>query len=241
MIKIAICDDEISAIQSLSSQINTLFNTKAIKYSVAKFLDGESLLYKLIEQKEHFDIIFLDIQLNKISGMEVAKTIRNANPKNIFIIFVTVLKEYVFDAFDVNATNYLVKPIETQKLYITLEKIIAEIIPIESKYLLLHKGGEIKKIPFSNIMYCEVVNHRVFIYEKKNIHEYRSKIDDLAKELNEDFFRCHRSFIVNLKYVDRYKTGVAYMPSAEKVPIATRRHGEFMKALLAYQCREVRE
>lgn len=240
MIKIAICDDEISAIQNLESRINSFFNSIDIKYSVSKFLDGETLLNSLIDRKEHFDIVFLDIRMNKMNGMDVAKTIRNSDQENVFIIFVTALKEYVFDAFDVRAINYLVKPVETQKLHTSLKRILADIIPSESKFLILHKGGEVKKIPFCKIMYCEVVNHRVFIYEKENTHEYGGKIDDLEKELNDDFFRCHRSFIVNLKYVDRYKAGVAYMPSAEKIPIAARRQGEFMKALLSYQRKEVR-
>lgn len=240
MIKIALCDDEISAIQTLENQINSFFYETDIKYFVSKFSDGETLLNSLIEGKEHFDIVFLDIRMNKINGMDVAKTIRNSYEKNVFIVFVTALKEYVFDAFDVRAANYLVKPVETQKLHSSLKRILSDIIPSESKYLILHKGREVKKIPFCSIMYCEVINHHVFIYEKENIHEYGSKIDDLEKELNIDFFRCHRSFIVNLKYVDRYKAGVAYMPSGEKIPIAARRQGEFMKALLSYQRKEVR-
>lgn len=240
MVKIALCDDEISALQDLEGQINSFFNSTGAKYSVSKFLDGETLLNSLIGKKDHFDIIFLDIQMNNINGMDAAKTIRNSGQENVFIIFVTALKEYVFDAFDVRAANYLVKPVETQRLHASLKRIISDIIPSESKYLILHKGGEVKKIPFCSIMYCEAVNHRVFIYEKKNTHEYSSKIDDLEKELNDDFFRCHRSFIVNLKYVDRYKAGVAYMPSAERIPIAARRQGDFMKALLSYQRKEVR-
>lgn len=240
MIKIALCDDEISAIQTLENQINSFFYETDIKYFVSKFLDGETLLNSLIDRKEHFDIVFLDIRMNKINGMDVAKTIRNSYEKNVFIVFVTALKEYVFDAFDVRAANYLVKPVETQKLHTSLKRILSDIIPSESKYLILHKCREVKKIPFCSIMYCEVINHHIFIYEKENIHEYGRKIDDLEKELNGDFFRCHRSFIVNLKYVDRYKAGVAYMPSGEKIPIAARRQGEFMKALLSYQRKEVR-
>lgn len=240
MVKIALCDDEISAIQNLENQIHSFFHSTDTAYSISKFLDGETLLNSLIDRKNHFDIIFLDIQMCNINGMDVAKTIRNAGRENVFIIFVTALKEYVFDAFDVRAANYLVKPVETQRLHTSLKRILSDIIPSESKYLILHKGGEMKKIPFCNIMYCEAVNHRVFIYEEKNTHEYGGKIGDLEKELNDHFFRCHRSFIVNLKYVDSYKAGIAYMPSAEKIPIAARRQGAFMKALLSYQRKEVR-
>lgn len=240
MIRIAICDDEPSAIQSLEGQIASFFYPGNMKYSVSGFLDGEALLNSLIDRKEHFDIIFLDIQMNKINGMDAAKAIRNSAQENVFIIFVTALREYVFDAFDVSAANYLVKPVETQKLHAVLQKTVAGIIPSEKQYLILHKGSEVKKIPFCSIMYCEVVNHRVFIYEQKNTHEYAGKIDDLEQRLNDGFFRCHRSFIVNLKYVDSYKDGVAYLPSEERIPIATRRQKPFMTALLNYQRKEVR-
>lgn len=240
MIKLAICDDEPSSIQNLEDQINSFFASRNIEYFVSKFSDGEALLNSLINKKEHYDIVFLDIRMNEINGMEAAKSIRNSKQGGVAIVFVTALKEYVFDAFDVSAVNYLIKPIEAQRLNTTLERITSSIISSESKYLILNRGGEVKKIPFSSIMYCEVVNHRVFIYERNNIHEYGSNIGNLEKEISSDFFRCHRSFIVNLKYVDSYKGGLAFMPSGEKIPIATRRQKEFMTALLRYQRKEVR-
>ena len=239
MIKIAVCDDEVSAVQDLSNKIKLFMDSKGLEYALSKFFSGESLLTDITIQNVHFDAVFLDIRMNQMNGMETAKEIRKANNKTI-IIFVTALKEYVFDAFEVNAANYLVKPIEDQKLYRTLEKLVTSVSLIADCFLTIHKNGEIKKIPFTDIMYCEVVNHRVFLYEQNSTHEYESKIDDLEKELTDDFFRCHRSYIVNLKYVDSYSDGFAYLPSGEKIPIATRRQQDFMKALLHHQRKEVR-
>ena len=240
VIRIAVCDDELSAVQSLENQINLFFTSRKIEYSVLTFFDGNVLLKNMSDNKEDYDIIFLDIQMEKVNGMEIAKAIRDSVKKKVYIIFVTAFQDYVFDAFDVNAYHYLIKPVVQQKLFAVLGKIITEIVSSVNQFLVIHKTGIIDKIFFSKIMYCEVVNHRVFIYEQNKIHEYSGKIDDLEKELDKDFIRCHRSFIVNLKYVNSYKDGFVYMPSEEKVPVATRRQTEFMKALLIYQRKEVR-
>ncbi|MEG2203295.1 MAG: LytTR family DNA-binding domain-containing protein, partial [Christensenellaceae bacterium] len=80
----------------------------------------------------------------------------------------------------------------------------------------------------------------IFVYESDCMHEFAGKIDELENKLGEDFFRCHRSYIVNFRFVQRYKEGFAYMTSLEKIPIATRRRQEFMQALLRFQRKEVR-
>lgn len=239
MIKLAICDDEISAIQNLYDKIVAFMKSKGYEFSLSKYVSGESFLFDIIERQIHFDAVFLDIGMTKINGIDTAKQIRKVK-NTIHIIFVTALKEYVFDAFDVNADNYLIKPIENKRLHKSLNKLIDNVFSGDTPSLIIYKGGEIKKIPLCNIMYCEVMNHQVFVYEQNNTHEYNSKIGDLEQELTEDFFRCHRSYIVNLKYVDSYSKGFAYLPSGEKIPIATRRQQSFMKALLHFQRKEVR-
>lgn len=239
MIKIAVCDDEVSAVQDLSNKIKLFMDSKGLEYTLSKFFSGESLFLDISINNVYFDAAFLDIRMNQMNGMDTAKEIRKASDKTS-IIFVTALKEYVFDAFEVNAANYLVKPIEAQKLYRTLEKLVTSVSSIDNHFLTIHRSGEIRKVHFKDIMYCEVINHRVFLYEQNSTHEYESKIDDLEKELTDDFFRCHRSYIVNLKYVDSYSDGFAYLPSGEKIPIAIRRQQAFMKALLHNQRKEVR-
>jgi len=239
MIKIAVCDDEVSAVQDLSDKIKLYMDLKGLEYTLAKFFSGKSLLSDISARNVYFDAVFLDIKMNHLNGINTAKEIRKTN-NSTNIIFVTALKEYVFDAFDVNATNYLVKPIEIQRLHRTLERMVTSVSSMADYFLTIHKNGDVHKIPLANIMYCEVVNHRVLVYERNNTHEYGSKIENLEKELTNAFFRCHRSYIVNLEYVYSYSNGFAYLSSNEKIPIATRRQPAFMKALLHYQRKEVR-
>lgn len=238
MLKIAVCDDEISAVQDLSSKIEAFMDSNGLEFTLSKFPSGESLLSCISAKNMYFDAVFLDIKMDRINGMDAAKKIRETNDKAM-IIFVTALKEYVFDAFDVGAANYLVKPIEEKKLHHTLEKLAASVSLAAYHFLMIHRNGEIVKIPCPDILYSEVVNHRVFIYERNSTYEYGAKIDDLGNQLTDDFFRCHRSYILNLKYVESYSDGFAYLTSGEKIPIATRRQPAFMKALLHYQRKEM--
>lgn len=234
MIKIAVCDDEILAVEELVCKIKNYMRIKGFQCIISIFLSGEALLAKIANQNNAFDTVFLDIKMNQINGIDTAKEIRKTDNKTI-IVFVSALKEYVFDAFDVNAMNFLTKPIKDDKLFATLKRVSVVLNAPQSKELVISRGGEIIKISLVDIVYCEALNHRVFIYEERCTHEYNSKIDNLEKALDKDFFRCHRSYIINLRHVKSYSNGMVNVASGEKIPVATRRQTDFMKALLHYQ------
>lgn len=235
MIKIALCDDELTALDNLKLKVTDYIQNKNLECNITLFLSGDSLL----ASSDFFDIIFLDIKMNGISGMEVAKRLRQAE-KESHLVFVTSLKEYVFDAFDVDAVNYLLKPIEEHKLMATMDKIISNIAKSSNVFLILQSGHEIKKLKLAEIFYAEVFNHKVFIHTKDGIQNYNKKIDHLNSELSEDFFRCHRSYILNFKHVKSYGQGFATLTNGQKIPVAKRRQQEFSKALLLFQRKEVR-
>lgn len=237
--RIAVCDDEPLAIDDIVNKIQAYVNMKHAKCNVSKFSDGESLLEEICKKGDRFDAIYLDIKMKLINGIDTAKAIRKVDSKAI-IVFVTALKEYVFDAFDVNATNFLLKPVDEEKLFTTLDKISTQANALIGQSLVISSNGKVEKIPFSSIVYCEVLNHRLFIYEKDCMYEYAGKIENLEEKLPSDFFRCHRSYIVNYKFIENYKDGFVYLSSDEKIPVATRRRQAFMQGLLHYQRNEVR-
>ena len=239
MLKMAVCDDDILTVHNICKTIECFFANKKTTVSFSCFFSGEALLCDMIDKNIYYDAVFLDIGMDGKNGIETAKQLRESGVSS-FIVFITALKDYVFDAFEVSAMNYLLKPIDNQKLYKTLEKITIANQENENEFLIINKNREISKVAFSSIIYCEVLNHRVFIYEKNRQHEYQAKIDVLEQNLSQDFFRAHRSFIVNLIHVTGYSEGYAVMSSGEKIPIATRRHSDFMKALLVMGRNEVR-
>ena len=235
MVSIAICDDELTILGELDKKIKNYMSKKQIDFSITKYVRGEQLLYC----NQDYDIILLDIKMNGMNGMETAKELRTQG-KNCHLIFITALKEYVFDAFEVSAVNYLIKPIKNEKLYTTLDRVIDHITAESDKFLSISNGHELKKIKLDDIMYCEASNHIMFIYTTNGVENYKRKIEFLEAELSEQFFRCHRSYILNFKYVQSYRNGFAFLSSEEKIPVAKRRMQEFTKALLLYQRNEVR-
>lgn len=238
MIKIAICDDEKYVVDELIGEVQSFLELQNYKYSISSFCDGESLVYQIFEKNNTFDIIFLDIQMKNLNGIQTAKKIRNLDQR-CSIVFVTALKDYVFDAFEVEATNYLVKPIDKTKLINILDNFLKKKQNSEKQFLIISKSNEVRKVDFDDIIYCEVCNHRVFIYEKTTFHEYNFKISELGKQLPNYFFKCHRSYIINLKFVERFYDGFVFLPTGEKVPVASRRQKEFLRALLNFGKSEV--
>ena len=237
--KVAVCDDELKTTKDLSAKISAYVQNKNVVLEVNSYDSGEKLLEDIIKKETSFDVIFLDIKMKELNGIQTAKIIRETNA-DVMIIFVSALHEYVFDAFDVDAMQFLVKPVEISKLYLVLDKAMQKLNKVKNRTLIVYKDNETKRVTFHDLLYCEVLSHSVFVYEKDIINKYAGKIDSLEKELNEDFFRCHRSYIINLAWVKSYKNGFAYLPSGEKIPVSTRKHGHFLKAMLNYQRNEVR-
>lgn len=231
MLTIAVCDDDAVSVQSTCKAIGAFFAQKKLALSFSRFLSGEALLRDMLEQKTYFDAVFLDIGMEGTNGIETAKLLRK-NGLGSALVFVTALPEYVFDAFEVEAANYLLKPLDEHKLQRTLEKIALAWQESERDFLLITKHRAATKVALADILYCEVLGHRVFVYEQGRQHEYPAKLAVLEQQLSQDFFRVHRSYIVNLRQVTGYREGQVLLPGGEKIPIATRRQGAFLKALL---------
>ncbi|MGE5398037.1 MAG: LytR/AlgR family response regulator transcription factor [Chitinophagales bacterium] len=235
MINIAICDDELIALEELQKQISTYMIQHQIDYAISKFFRGEHLL----NSEQCFDIVFLDIRMDGLNGMETARKMRK-DRKNSNLVFVTALKEYVYDAFDVDAVNYLIKPINNRKLNETLGKILNSLQSDCKRFISFRQGPAFRKILIDDILYCEVFNHTVYIHSKDITDKYKGGIEELEKELGSDFFRCHRSYILNLRFVHGYREGFATLSNNEKIPVAKRRVRQFMDSLLHHQRKEMR-
>lgn len=229
MIKIAICDDEPIMTSQLADKIETYMKGKNETYKIEIFNEAETLLNK----EEEYDLVFLDIQMNKLNGMEAAKKLR-AKGNESYIIFVTVLKECVYDAFEVQAADYMTKPIDNERFQRTMDRIIGYIKEKKASSLTIQKGMWCKTIPLADILYCEAINRKVYVHTKYEVIDYYQKIEVLEEQLKPEFFRCHRSYLVNLKYVCGCEKGMATLENSEEIPISRLRQQEFLKAVLGY-------
>lgn len=229
LIRIAVCDDEQSMLTELNGKIISYMNDTTLPYEVYPFLDAQTMF----SSNESYDIIFLDIQMDNINGLETAKRLRNIG-SNCFIIFVTILKEYVYDAFEVDASDYLLKPVDDNRFKRTMDRMIRYIQDKENSSLTVKKGLWYKRIRFADIYYCEAINRKIYVHTKQGVIDYYNKIENLEKQLEPHFFKCHRSYLVNLQYVCGCVDGLAELENGEKIPISRLRQPDFLQAVLYY-------
>lgn len=195
-----------------------------------QFNSGEELL----QSEEDFDIVFLDIMMDGLDGMKTAKRIRKKASCRL-LVFISASRDYVFDAYDVEAFWYLVKPVEREKLKQVLKKAVLKTEAASPDFILVNKGRQKQKIFLRDILYFEIMGRLIDIHKTGGISDYYGKISILEEELREKgFFRCHKSYLVHLKYVKGYNRQEAVLDNGEKIPISKRRYEEFCKALLSY-------
>lgn len=195
-----------------------------------QFNSGEELL----QSEEDFDIVFLDIMMDGLDGMKTAKRIRKKASCRL-LVFISASRDYVFDAYDVEAFWYLVKPVEREKLKQVLKKAVLKTEAASPDFILVNKGRQKQKIFLRDILYFEIMGRLIDIHKTGGISDYYGKISILEEELREKgFFRCHKSYLVHLKYVKGYNRQEAVLDNGEKIPVSKRRYEEFCKALLSY-------
>ncbi len=234
MLKLAICDDERSQREEVVGIVDKALRLKNKQYKIFQFNTGEDL----ISLTDNFDIYFLDIKMDKLTGIEVAKKIRLINEQAV-IVFITGLKDYVFDAFDVRAFHYILKPIDENKLKDVLYSALLQ-FDKKDKFIIAKTISQATKIFIKDIMYIESQHRKLKIHTKNNIIEYYHKISDIEKELyGYNFFRCHKSYIVNLKYVESYDNIFITLINSEKIYVSKYRLDDFSKAFMYYLKNEV--
>lgn len=225
--KIAICDDS----EEIRGEIADLVKEGCPKARIDTFSSGEGII---CSDKE-YDLIFLDIEMEGLSGLETARRIREKEFKKSVIIFITAYKAYMQEAFDVNAFHYLVKPIDREKFSQVLSRAAKEISFTESsEYIMIKASGKQQKLLLHDIFYIESSNKKTVYHTQKGIFEAYGKMEELEARLGDGFYRCHRCFLVNMESICSYSCDEIGLVNGEKLILAKRKYSDFVKAYLRY-------
>lgn len=232
--KIAVCDDETVVCRQISDQIRRVYPS----FYVQEFYSGEELL----KDASQFQIIFLDIRLGGMNGIETARQIRKESSKTV-LVFLTAVEEYVFQAFDVEALHYLLKPLKKEKFFQVMElavKKAEEGLADKKKQrsIIIKAGAVTRKIEIDEIIYAEIQNRKVTVHTAEGKLEYYGKLSELLKELGENFICPHRSYLVNFAYVSSYCATSITLDNGAEVFLAKQRYKDFVKQYLQYLKRQ---
>ena len=190
MIKIAICDDEPMMAQALAGHLADYMKEKSMTaYNLSSFSDGCALL-----ESGSFDVIFLDIQMEQPDGMETAKMLRQQGVHSL-LIFVTVLKECVFDSFQVEAFDYLLKPLDSARFCQTMDRVLRSLEQRTAEDIVIQRGTGCEVVLLSDIVYCEVLGRKIYLHKNDGtVSDYYDKLEDLERRVDGRFFKCLKKF-----------------------------------------------
>ena len=225
---IAICDDE----KIVRLQIKGLIEKQKADGNLELYETGEELL----AVGKHFDVVFLDIQMEGMNGIDTARALREQNEETV-LIFITGIKEYVFDAFDVAAFHYLLKPIEENKFMEVFDRAVKEAEKRKEKgqkQLFIKTRQRNITLEQKNILYIENRGRKAEIHTVDETIEIYAAMIELEKQLGGEFYRCHRGYLVNMAYITEYINDSIRLSDGESIYLAKEKYNEFVKEYMRY-------
>lgn len=237
--RVAICDDNVHFINALE---RLLFHwaAKPVKFYVATFTNSDDLLE--VHANEPFDLIFLDIIMPMINGIETAREIRRTD-RTVKIIFLTSSPEYAVESYSVRAYHYLLKPVQPESLYQVMDQLSAEIIA-DTRAITIKELHANYRIELNQIEYIESQNKHILFYltdlrKLESTATLASWEDHLL--LQDGFFRCHRSYIVNIHHIVSFNALEIRMRSGAIIPISRNTRKAFEEAYFSLTFQEAGE
>jgi DNA-binding LytR/AlgR family response regulator len=231
-VRIAVCDDEHAQTEYTKMLVTKWASENNINITLDMFDSAENFKSARSEDKT-FDILLLDIQMSGQNGVELAREIRKSDNK-LSIIFITGFADYMSEGYDVSALHYLMKPIKEGKLFEVLNKAAAN-LQKDSRVILFPKSGGGVKIKADDIMYAEVLSHIVVLHlADGGKEEFQMRISDMEKLLGGGFFKCHRSYIVSMKYVRRVTKSAVILEDGREIPLSRSLYDEANQAFIKY-------
>lgn len=230
MYRLAICDDNQADVSYLQALLEKWAESAQTSLKIESYPSAEAFLFQYEEDKS-FDLLLLDIEMGRMSGVELARRLRREN-RRVQIVFITGYMEYIGEGYDVEALHYLLKPVTQEKLCSVLDR-AAERLKSKEKELCLFLPGAVVRVALCEIRYLEVQRNYVTIYGEE-AYTVKRTLNELEEELDESFFRTGRSHIVNLHFVRKITRTQVILKDKTELPLSKKFYEKMNRAMIQY-------
>lgn len=233
MYKIAICDDDEKMVNGIKNVLKKHLDAQNKDAIISTYLSGELLLRELKSKK--IDLIYLDIQMNGLNGVQVGNYIRKKLKDNgIQIIFISAIKDYAMELFPIRPNDFLLKPFTNEQLINSYNMAISLGEEKRKKFKYCVNSRE-RLQDVENILYFEVCNHKIKMVTLKGEIEFYGKLKDISDDLrNEGFALCHNSFLINIEHIVEFGKTQIQMSNDEIIKISRGKKNEFLNQIAKF-------
>lgn len=214
--RIGICDDDAKLRNALRKLTERELALLGIDFKIIEYSSGEELLKKLSSGEP--DILFLDIEMDKINGMDTAKELRRQQ-KNTVLIFITAYPDFVFQGYEVHALHYILKPYEESKIRQVLIMALTELDALKEQYYVIEQKSGVRKLPLSAVRYFKSDRKKVQAFMGDGTEEFYGSLSELETTLPSYFIRAHNRYLVNIKYVTGIEGNLCICSDSE-IPVS---------------------
>ena len=225
--KIVVCDDELTVRKQVCNYIRQ-YGDELSDAQLFEYESGEELM-KSVDNKNSFDIVFIDIEMNKIDGIDTAKLIR-IHDKDAIIIFISSHTERVFDTFECETFNFIPKPFTQEKFNDVLKKVLDK-YKLINKYFAITWKNESIKMPVNKIKFFESYKKHIIFHTYDGEFEMVATLNDILKQLSlYGFYQTHQGYVVNMNLIKRFDNFDIILIDGTKVPMSLRKRSCVLKA-----------
>lgn len=215
--KISVIDDNYADTEYAASLVTRWAEAAGHSLKIFTFPSAEAFLFQY-EEEQDFDILLLDIEMKEMNGVDLAKRVRQGND-GLQIVFITGYPDFIAEGYEVSALHYLMKPVSREKLYAVLDKAAANLAKAEKRICVTYERRT-EFVPFSQILYVEAQRQYVLIHTFGETYRMKRSFAETVDELDEFFFKCQRSYCVNLCHVTQIKRSCVLLKNGEEVPVS---------------------
>lgn len=230
--KVLMCDDQKEFLIRLEKVLDNILSDMKITFYLISFTDPEEALKYLSEYMD-IDIVFMDILLEDKNGYEIAKQMRTIAPKSK-IIFLSSTTAYALKGYTIRATRYLVKPIKKPELSAVLNEVVSELQFDNDDFIVEKNDFGIHKLYFNEIIYIETCKRNTLIHTISGDYISYKSMKEYQGKLNNNFIRCHSSYIVNMEYIKDYQGYEINLLNNDKIWVSKNRRKEFLHTLTKF-------